>query len=203
MPALAEELKVFAGRSVPALARKMCEHVEVAGKLGIPLGKARTEEFPDGELIVKLDEDVRGRDCFIVQSTSPPVNETLVELLIWIDCMKRASAARITAVIQYFGYARQDRKSEGRTPITAKLGGEYHHGGRLRPGDCDGSARGADAGVFRYSGGSFAGVAGVCGILPGGAAAAGQGGGGIAGPGQFESGELLRGAVERGFGVYR
>ena len=75
----------------------------------------------DGEIIVKLDEDVRGRDCFIVQSTCAPVNENLMELLIWIDCLRRASARRITAVIPYFGYARQDRKDEGRVPITAKM----------------------------------------------------------------------------------
>jgi len=115
MPNLANDLKVFAGRSNPQLARLICEHA------GIPLGNARTELFPDGELLVKLDEDVRGRDCFIIQSTCMPVNESLVELLIWIDCLKRASADRITAVLPYFGYARQDRKSEGRTPITAKL----------------------------------------------------------------------------------
>src|SRR5439155_23471877 len=73
------------------------------------------------ELIVKVDEDVRGRDCFIVQSTSHPINAHLMELFIWIDCLRRASADRVTAVIPYFGYARQDRKDEGRTPITAKL----------------------------------------------------------------------------------
>jgi ribose-phosphate pyrophosphokinase len=77
--------------------------------------------FPDGEIIVKLEEDVRGRDCFVIQSTHHPVNAHLMELLIYIDCLKRASAERITAVIPYFGYARQDRKDEGRTPITAKL----------------------------------------------------------------------------------
>jgi ribose-phosphate pyrophosphokinase len=79
------------------------------------------DRFPDGEVIIKLEDDVRGRDCFIVQSTCPPVNENLMELLIFIDCLRRASARRITAVIPYFGYARQDRKAEGRTPITAKL----------------------------------------------------------------------------------
>jgi ribose-phosphate pyrophosphokinase len=115
MVKLDDELKVFSGRANPLLTEKICKHV------GIPLGKARTEEFADGELIVKLDEDVRGRDCFIVQPTSPPVNDNLLELLIWVDCLMRASAMRITAVIPYFGYARQDRKSEGRTPITAKM----------------------------------------------------------------------------------
>ncbi len=112
---LADTLKVFAGRASAAFTEQLCNEI------GIPVGKARVDSFPDGELIVKLDEDVRGRDCFIVQSTSTPVNEHLMELLIWIDCLKRASANRITAVIPYFGYARQDRKSEGRTPITAKL----------------------------------------------------------------------------------
>jgi ribose-phosphate pyrophosphokinase len=87
----------------------------------MPLGRAQLESFPDGELYLKLFEDVRGRDAFVVQSTCPPVNDHLMELLIYIDCLKRASAERITAVIPYFGYARQDRKDEGRVPITAKL----------------------------------------------------------------------------------
>jgi len=115
MPVLAEELKVFSGRSNPLLCQHICDH------LHLPIGKARVESFSDGELIVKLDEDVRGRDVYVVQPTTPPVNEHLMELLIWIDCLRRASANRITAVIPYFAYARQDRKSEGRTPITAKL----------------------------------------------------------------------------------
>ena len=112
---LPDGLRIFAGRANQQFTTRVCEHI------AIPVGKARVDEFPDGELIVKLDEDVRGRDCFVIQSTCQPVNENLMELLIWIDCLKRASAARITAVIPYFGYARQDRKSEGRTPITAKL----------------------------------------------------------------------------------
>ena len=87
----------------------------------ISVGSARMNPFPDGELQPKLEDDVRGRDCFIVQPTSPPVNDTLMELLLYIDCLRRASASRITAVLPYFGYARQDRKSEGRTPISAKL----------------------------------------------------------------------------------
>lgn len=110
-----EHLKIFAGTAGMHLARSMCEH------LGLPMGAGGAVRFPDGETIVKLDEDVRGRDCFIVQSTCTPVNENLMELLIWIDCLRRASARRITAVIPYFGYARQDRKDEGRVPITAKL----------------------------------------------------------------------------------
>jgi len=111
----ADQLKVFTGRANPLLATRICEH------LGIPLGRGRTELFPDGELIVKVEEDVRGRDCYVVQSTSHPVNAHLMELMIWIDCLKRASARNVTAVIPYFGYARQDRKDEGRVPITAKL----------------------------------------------------------------------------------
>ncbi len=111
----ADQLKVFTGRANPQLAQKICDYLQ------LPMGRGRTELFPDGELIVKVDEDVRGRDCFIIQSTSHPVNAHWMELMIWIDCLKRASADRVTAVIPYFGYARQDRKDEGRTPITAKL----------------------------------------------------------------------------------
>ncbi len=115
MDNLNHDLKIFAGRANPELVARICGH------LGLHVGRARIETFPDGEVMVKLEEDVRGRDCFIVQPTCPPVNDNLVELLVWIDCLMRASAARITAVIPYFGYARQDRKSEGRTPITAKM----------------------------------------------------------------------------------
>jgi ribose-phosphate pyrophosphokinase len=110
-----EKLKIFTGRANPQLADKICKY------LNVPLGRGRTELFPDGELIVKVDEDVRGRDCYVIQPTSHPINAHLMELFIWIDCLKRASAERVTAVIPYFGYARQDRKDEGRTPITAKL----------------------------------------------------------------------------------
>ena len=111
----AKKLKIFAGRQHRALAETMCRRID------IPIGEARTIVFPDGELIVKLEEDVRGRDCFVVLSTCQPVNENLMELLIFIDCLKRASASRVTVVTPYFGYARQDRKDEGRVPITAKL----------------------------------------------------------------------------------
>ena len=110
-----EHLKIFAGRSGRELATSMCDHLELS------MGKSTSSVFPDGEIFVKLDEDVRGRDCFVVQSTCQPVNDHLVELLIYIDCLRRASAKRITAVIPYLGYARQDRKDEGRVPITAKL----------------------------------------------------------------------------------
>lgn len=112
---LNDNLKIFSGSSNPALASDVCRY------LGIPLGGARIERFPDGEKTVRVEDDVRGRDCFVVQSTCEPVDEHLVELLIFLDCLRRASASRITAVIPYFGYARQDRKDEGRVPITAKL----------------------------------------------------------------------------------
>ena len=108
-------LKIFSGSSNPALASDVCKYLE------IPLGGAKIERFPDGEKFIRVEDDVRGRDCFVVQSTSEPVDEHLIELLIFLDCLRRASAMRITAVIPYFGYARQDRKDEGRVPITAKL----------------------------------------------------------------------------------
>ncbi len=108
-------MKVFGGRSNQLLARKAADY------LGISLSEATIRPFPDGELMVKLDEDVRGRDTFFIQSTCTPVNDHLMELVIFIDAARRASAERITAVVPYFGYARQDRKDEGRVPITAKL----------------------------------------------------------------------------------
>ncbi|UCG17854.1 MAG: ribose-phosphate pyrophosphokinase [Phycisphaerales bacterium] len=109
------DLKVFAGSASHELTRMIRQY------LGIGAGEVAVTPFPDGETFLKLQDDVRGKDCFIVQSTCPPVNDNLMELLIFIDSLRRASASRITAVIPYFGYARQDRKSEGRTPITAKL----------------------------------------------------------------------------------
>ncbi|KAB2834670.1 MAG: ribose-phosphate pyrophosphokinase [Candidatus Brocadia sp.] len=108
-------LKIFSGNANPSLAMKICEH------LSIRLGNAYVGRFPDGEIDLKVNEDVRGADVFLVQPTCPPVNENLTELLVFIDCLKRASAARITAVLPYYGYARKDRKDEGRVPITAKL----------------------------------------------------------------------------------
>ncbi len=109
------ELKIFSGRANPRLAERICHF------LHLRLGKITLFDFPDGEIACKIDEDVRGRDVFLIQPTCPPVNKNLIELLIMIDSAKRASAARITAVMPYFGYARQDRKDEGRVPITAKL----------------------------------------------------------------------------------
>ncbi len=109
------EMKVFAGRNSKGLAQRICDEI------GIPLGRARTSLFPDGEVFVKLDDDVRGRDCYVVISTCEPVNDNLMELLVFCDCLRRASAKRITLVMPYYGYGRQDRKDEGRVPITAKL----------------------------------------------------------------------------------
>src|SRR5205085_7698941 len=93
----------------------------IARRLGDPLGRITLSNFPDGEILVRIEEDVRGRDIFLVQPTCPPVNENLMELLVMLDALKRASAARITVVLPYYGYARQDRKDVGRVPITAKL----------------------------------------------------------------------------------
>src|SRR5438445_8271014 len=109
------QLKVFSGRANLALAEKIAQHV------GDPLGKIELKNFPDGESWARIDEDVRGRDVFVVQPTCHPVNDNLMELLIMLDSFKRASAARITVVLPYYGYARQDRKDVGRVPITAKL----------------------------------------------------------------------------------
>lgn len=108
------ELKIFSGRANPQLAQNVCRF------LNLPMGDCKFQTFPDGEIHCKI-EDVRGRDVFLMQSTSPPVNDHLMELLIMIDTCMRASAERITAVLPYYGYARQDRKDEGRVPITAKL----------------------------------------------------------------------------------
>lgn len=110
-----ERIRLFSGNANRELARKICE------KLGVPLGNANVTTFSDGETRVEIDENVRGMDVFIIQSTCTPVNVTLMELLIMIDAMKRASADRITAVVPYYGYARQDRKVAPRAPISAKL----------------------------------------------------------------------------------
>jgi ribose-phosphate pyrophosphokinase len=109
------DLKVFTGSAHPALAR------EIAEFLGIPLGQARLRRFPDSEVSFQIDENIRGADVFIVQPTSNPVDQHIMEMLVMIDAFRRSSAARITAVIPYYGYARQDRKDKPRVPISAKL----------------------------------------------------------------------------------
>jgi ribose-phosphate pyrophosphokinase len=110
-----EDLKIFAGRSNPGLAAQICE------SLGMELGKIRVSSFADGEIYCQIQENVRGKDVFIIQSTCTPVNQNIMEMLVMLDAFKRASAARITAVIPYYGYARQDRKDRPRVPISAKL----------------------------------------------------------------------------------
>ena len=110
-----KNIKIFTGNSNPELAK------EIADLLGLKLGDAEVGTFSDGEISVNINETVRGADVFIVQSTGSPVNNNLMELLIMIDAFKRASAGRITAVMPYYGYARQDRKAKSRDPITAKL----------------------------------------------------------------------------------
>jgi ribose-phosphate pyrophosphokinase len=107
--------RIFTGNANPELAQKICGHLDTT------LGRALVSAFSDGEIRVEIGENVRGRDVFLIQSTCPPANHNLMELLIMIDAVKRASARRITAVIPYFGYARQDRKVAPRVPITAKL----------------------------------------------------------------------------------
>jgi ribose-phosphate pyrophosphokinase len=110
-----DELKIFTGNSNTGLAREVCEH------LNVRLGNAEVGRFPDGEVMVEVRENVRGGDCFVVQSIATPPNDNLMELLLLMDALRRASAKRITAVIPYFGYARQDRKVAPRVPISAKL----------------------------------------------------------------------------------
>ena len=108
-------MRVFSGNSSPELSRSICE------KLGIAKGRASVSTFSDGETQVEIDENVRGMDVFVIQSTGNPVNLYLMELLVIIDALKRASADRVTVVMPYYGYARQDRKAAPRAPITAKL----------------------------------------------------------------------------------
>ena len=115
MIAYGDNIKIFCGNSNPALAHAVCK------ELGLPMGQSEVKSFADGEASVTLIETVRGADVFLIQSTCKPVNDSLMELLIMIDACRRASAGRITAVIPYFGYARQDRKAKSRDPISAKL----------------------------------------------------------------------------------
>jgi ribose-phosphate pyrophosphokinase len=108
-------VKIFSGTSNQPLAKAICEYI------GMELGKSTVSAFPDGETFVKIEENVRGEDVFVVQSTSPPTNHHLMEMFIMMDALRRASASRITAVLPFYGYARQDRKDQPRVPITAKL----------------------------------------------------------------------------------
>src|SRR5262245_37041922 len=115
MGVMHDHLTIISGRAHPKLAAEIAEYLQIS------LAAVEISDFPDGEISVRLEQNIRGCDVFLIQPTGPPVNRNLIELLIMIDACKRASASRITTVIPYFGYARQDRKDAGRVPITAKL----------------------------------------------------------------------------------
>ena len=136
------ELKVFSGSAHQELTR------EIAAFLGVTVGQARLRRFPDSEVSFQIDENIRGTDVFIVQPTSNPVDQHLMELMIMIDAFKRSSASRITAVLPYYGYARQDRKDKPRVPDFGQAGRERAQRGRHQSGADDGSAQGADSGVL-------------------------------------------------------
>jgi ribose-phosphate pyrophosphokinase len=114
-PSYSNKIRLISGTAHPVLAEA------VAREMGLTLADAHIGRFPDGEIDIKINDDVRGTDCFVIQPLSPPVNENWVELLLLLDCLKRASAGRVTAVMPYYGYARKDRKDEGRVPISAKV----------------------------------------------------------------------------------
>ncbi|MBF0163707.1 MAG: ribose-phosphate pyrophosphokinase [Magnetococcales bacterium] len=121
-----EKMRIFSGTANPELGRRIAEY------LSVPMANATVRRFADGEIFIQIDENVRGRDVFVVQPTSNPANDHLMELLIMVDALHRASAGRITAVIPYYGYARQDRKEAGRTPITAKLVADLLHAASVK-----------------------------------------------------------------------
>ena len=152
-------LQVFSCNSNPELAREIAEHV------GVPLGNAVVGSFSDGEIHVRLDESVRGSDVYVIQSTCHPVNQNLMELLVMVDALKRASARTINVVIPYYGYARQDRKTRARDPITAKLVANLIETAGAGPDDHHGSACHPNPGFFRYSCGPLVGRADPRGIF--------------------------------------
>jgi ribose-phosphate pyrophosphokinase len=115
VPSYSEKITLIAGNAHLALAQAIARHLDM------PLAAAYVGRFPDGEIDIKVNDDLRGTDCFLIQPTCPPVNENWVELLLLLDCLRRSSAGRITAVLPYYGYARKDRKDEGRVPISAKV----------------------------------------------------------------------------------
>ena len=140
------DLKLFTGNANRALAAR------VAAYLDLEVGKAEVGTFSDGEVAVEIQENVRGLDCFVLQSTCAPANTHLMELLIMVDALRRSSARRITAVIPYYGYARQDRKVAPRQPITAKLVADLDHRGRHRPRALRRPPRRADPGLLQHPG---------------------------------------------------
>ena len=141
------DLVIFSGNSNPTLAESICRYLDM------PLGKAKVKRFSDGEIRIEIDENVRSRDVFVIQSTCAPVNDNLVELLLMIDAMKRSSARRITAVIPYYGYARQDQEGGAPGAHQRQACGGSDHGCRHQPHHYHGSACRADSGLFQYSGG--------------------------------------------------
>ena len=179
-----EKFKIFSGTANEHLADEVCQF------LGMQRGQAQVIRFRDGECYVQIQENVRGADVFVMQPTCRPVDEHLMELLLMIDALKRASARRITAVIPYFGYARQDRKDKPRSPISSKLVADLlTTAGAHRALDC-GFAYAAVAGIFQYSGGSFVRFAGAGGSLP--EAGAAESDGGFAGCGRRGAGAVFR-----------
>ena len=140
-------LTFFQETQILMLARRYARYLD------LPLGGAKVKTFSDGEIQIEIDENVRSKDIFLIQSTCSPVNDNLVELLLMIDAFKRSSARRITAVMPYFGYARQDKKVAPRVPISAKLVADLHYGRRRQPDHYHGSSCRSDSGFFQYSGG--------------------------------------------------
>ena len=152
MPAITEP-KLISGTANLSLAKGIARRMSMHRGVQVGLVEARVERFNDQEIFVEVYENVRGEDMYIIQPTSNPANDNLMELLIITDALRRSSADRITAVIPYFGYARQDRRAKARTPITAKLvANMITEAGIDRVLTLD-FARGADSGIFRYSGG--------------------------------------------------
>ena len=144
-----DKFKIFCGTANPALAKAICKFV------GVPLGQAEHGQFSDGETRYQILENVRGADVFVVQPCSTPVNFNLMQLLLMIDAFKRASAWRITAVVPYYPYARQDRKDRPRVAISAKLVADLLETAGAEPRADARPARAADSGIFQYSGGSL------------------------------------------------
>ena len=141
------ELKLFSGNAHRPLAEEIAQHLHVK------VGDADVARFSDGEVYVQINENVRGEDVFIIQPTCPPVNENLVELLVMLDAFKRASARRITAVVPYYGYGRQDRKAQSRVPISAKLVADLITTAGASRVLADRPARRSDPGLLQYPGG--------------------------------------------------
>ena len=132
MPSYSEEIRLITGTAHPELSQAIARAMSSAGA-DVLLADAHVGRFPDGEIDIKINDDVRGADCFVIQPTCQPVNENWIELLLLLDCLRRASAGRITAVMPYYGYARKDRKDEGRVPISAKVvANTLSHGGADR-----------------------------------------------------------------------